>query len=750
MRTRKHDSVGFCESLRQYLASLIHKKDYAAVVEHYEANRDELARIGGSEAAEILCLASKAYASLAHYPVALKVARVAQHMIAEDGDSILLAEIFLTLGGILRDMGEHKEAEKTLRDAESIFRRRDSLKGQSRALNLLAGLFFRNNDYKNSLTILMDAIAIARRLDDKPMLAFMLGNIGRIHTFMGDFREARRHLKLNIDLSTERGDFDEVARAWLSLGYVHIQEADYFNAEEALNEADLILTRSGHDRDRVTYLTYLGELRYRRGELDDALEVLHEALQLAERIGSGTTLVGRVLRHLVEAEVLTGNLRMARRHCADGERIMKKANNLVELGALLRLKATMAEASGNKNKAAQLFDEALDMQAKSRVRFEHALTLVAAGRSEAYDARRRMTYLFRADDFYARHGLEKCRVQVERLINEIDYRGPVVNGTGSTKRSQAAIGCDFMTTNRAIVRFMEQLPLIGRADLPVLLTGETGVGKDHMARFYHQVNCADRPFVAINCASLPETLLESELFGYRKGAFTGADGDKPGLFVAANGGVLFLDEIGDMPLALQTKLLGVLENRKLIPLGCTREIAFDARIVAATNHNLEEMVERGGFRRDLYYRLSGVAFEIPPLRRRKEDIPLLFKHFMTRCNLIKEAEIPPPELVRQFIEYDWPGNTRELFNKVRRLEVMAQMVAEGDLVELSHSMFQHEPASETNTLFEKVEQFERQIIEEALLAARGNKSEVARMLGIHEATVRTKLKRYGISLQSCH
>ncbi|MDH4157539.1 MAG: sigma 54-interacting transcriptional regulator [candidate division Zixibacteria bacterium] len=291
------------------------------------------------------------------------------------------------------------------------------------------------------------------------------------------------------------------------------------------------------------------------------------------------------------------------------------------------------------------------------------------------------------------------------------------------------------------------MPLIAGSDLPVLLTGETGVGKDHMARYFHSICRPGRPFVAVNCASVPETLLESELFGFKKGTFTGADADRRGLFLAADGGVLYLDEIGDMPLTLQAKLLGVLERRKVLPLGSTEEVTLDIKLVAATNKNLEELVDSGRFRRDLYYRLGGITFEIPPLRERKEDILLLLRHFMSHCSLLKPAEKLPSELAARFIEHDWPGNTRELLNKVKRLEVMTKMVAEGDLVELSRSIFTAETSGPANTLFERVEQFERQLLTEALLAAGGNKSEAARILGIHEATVRTKLKRYHISLE---
>jgi two-component system NtrC family response regulator len=292
------------------------------------------------------------------------------------------------------------------------------------------------------------------------------------------------------------------------------------------------------------------------------------------------------------------------------------------------------------------------------------------------------------------------------------------------------------------------LPLLTRSDLPVLITGETGVGKDHLARHYHALVRPDGPYVAINCASVPETLLESELFGYQRGAFTGADQNKKGLFEAANRGVFLLDEIGDMPLSLQAKLLGVLESRKVTPLGSTRLVEVDIILVAATNRNLEQMVEQGTFRRDLYYRLSGITFHLPPLRERKEDIPLLLEHFMRKRGLLKPGQKPSPELIQQFLAHDWQGNIRELDNMVNRLEVLSQSVADGRLHEVAQSILAPEQSADGSAgLFERVEQFERKLITDALLAAGGNKSGAARILGIHEATVRTKLKRYGISLE---
>jgi transcriptional regulator with PAS, ATPase and Fis domain len=593
----------------------------------------------------------------------------------------------------------------------------------------------------------MEAIDLARKLNDQKKLAYMMGNLGRVFTFSGDFKEAERYLEFNIDLSTKLSDWKEVTRAQIALGYVYIQQAEFGKAEQSLDNTYRHSVAIDNPRNQAICLSYLGELFYRSGRLQEAAETLERALALTKELTPNATLAGRVMRHLAELQIRLENYSAAQRFVAKAMTVMGKVRNKVEIGALWKIKAIVAEANGQEAEGRESFVKAIDILRETGERFEKAEALIAAGTSNLFTVRQRLTYLFRAEEFYRRSGLSVKLQQVERIINSIDYPPAARVGTACSQATSPPNGAGFLTGCPTIKRFKTQLPIIGRSDLPLLLTGETGVGKDHMARYYHSLVRPGSPFVTVNSASFPETLLESELFGYRRGAFTGADTDKQGLFVAADGGVLYLDEIGDMPLSLQAKLLGVLETRSLIPLGSTEEILLDIKLVVATNKNLEEMVECGAFRRDLYYRLSGLTFQIPALRDRKEDIPVLLRHFMERSHLLNNNDPMPTELIRQFVEYDWPGNTRELHNKVKRLEVMAELVAEGDLVELSRSIFSAEMPQAKRSLFDQVEQFERKMIVEALLAALGNKSKAARILGIHEATIRTKMKRYHIYVE---
>jgi len=243
-------------------------------------------------------------------------------------------------------------------------------------------------------------------------------------------------------------------------------------------------------------------------------------------------------------------------------------------------------------------------------------------------------------------------------VRDIYQEGPLRNIVGNSP---------------AIKRIKELILQVADTDLNVVIYGESGVGKEVVARALHA--CSHRakgPFVKVNCAAIPGDLLESELFGYEKGAFTGAEKPKPGKFELANGGAIFLDEIGDMPLQLQSKLLQVLQDQEFCRLGGQREIRVDVWVISATNHNLEEEIQRGNFREDLYYRLNIIKIHIPPLRERKEDIPLLCDYFARiYCNRYRVSEFEIPDgLMQLFMRYHWPGNVRELENYVKRLVVL--------------------------------------------------------------------------------
>jgi two-component system response regulator AtoC len=288
-------------------------------------------------------------------------------------------------------------------------------------------------------------------------------------------------------------------------------------------------------------------------------------------------------------------------------------------------------------------------------------------------------------------------------------------------------------------------------DAPVLILGETGVGKEVLARYIHNVsNRRNEPFVKVNCAALPADLLESELFGYERGAFTGALRDKPGKFEIAGKGTLLLDEIGDMSPQLQAKLLHVLQDGEHARLGATKSTIAEARILASTNRRLEEAAAKGEFRQDLFFRLNVIRIELPPLRARPADIPGLCQHFLKKysAKYQREALTLPPELTEAFMNYSWPGNIRQLENAIRRFVILPS--AEFALADLARTVASHNPdaAASKNSLRElsahAAEQTERELVMRTLEQVNWNRKEAAKRLNICYKSLLNKLHRWQI------
>lgn len=303
--------------------------------------------------------------------------------------------------------------------------------------------------------------------------------------------------------------------------------------------------------------------------------------------------------------------------------------------------------------------------------------------------------------------------------------------------------------SRSFVEVLHTAEIAAPTDSTVLISGESGTGKEVLARYIHHLSArAGGPFVSINCGALPENLLESELFGHIKGSFTGAMRDKNGLFVAARGGTFFLDEVGEMTPATQVKLLRVLQEREVIPVGATEPLPVDVRIIAATNRDLDEEIRRGGFRTDLFYRLNVITIHLPPLRERTDDIPALIDHFLGQLAAARGREVPrvSAEALAELQRYDWPGNVRELENAIERAVVLcpkdeitpaalpARITAQAAAPLVSSNL----PPNPT------LEIIERAYIQWVLQAEGSNKTRTAEVLGIDPSTLYRKLIRYGL------
>jgi DNA-binding NtrC family response regulator len=343
--------------------------------------------------------------------------------------------------------------------------------------------------------------------------------------------------------------------------------------------------------------------------------------------------------------------------------------------------------------------------------------------------------------------LPKLKALLDDAEKELELRRKAKRLTARVE-TEGAMG-DFVGSSKVMREVFEMIESVAGRDVSVMITGESGTGKELVARSIHRLSQREsKPFVAINAAAIPESLMESELFGHERGAFTGAVATRQGCFEQANAGTLLIDEIAEMPLALQPKLLRVLQDGRVRRLGGNFEFEFDVRVIAATNRDPLKAIEEGKLRDDLYYRLNVVPIALPPLRERAEDIPLLVQHFVNEFNRKHSLEIQgvTDEATALLKAYSWPGNVRELRNIVERSVVLVK----GDWIEENNlPPYVRDPALRPERLIFSVGETtvadaERELILKTLERAEGNKAEAARQLGVDVKTIYNKLKTYGI------
>lgn len=346
-------------------------------------------------------------------------------------------------------------------------------------------------------------------------------------------------------------------------------------------------------------------------------------------------------------------------------------------------------------------------------------------------------------------------VKLTKIIENIEVKNYLLeeNTKLRSKLSDKFSFENIITQNDQMRKVMSTSARVANTNVPILILGESGTGKELIARAIHYSSQrADKPFVVVNCAALPESLFESEFFGFEKGAFTGAEKQRIGRFEEANHGTLFIDEIGDIPLSIQVKLLRVIQFGEIQRIGSNKTIKADVRIICATNKNLHQMIKEGKFREDLYYRLNVVTLNLPPLRQRKEDIGPLVTYFLEKYT--KNYNLPlkriSREAMQKLIYYDYPGNIRELENIIQRAIILSrkEIITENDIQIDSGSDYPTFHFNDSNVpvtdLYRYIENIERQMIEKALRACGGNQSKAAELLNISERTLRYKMRKYSI------
>src|SRR5438034_2022348 len=631
---------------------------------------------------------------------------------------------------------------------------------------------------------------IAASLRQRRRLAIVFKNLGRYHEARSECEQAIEDADSNALAHESRSNRQNLAVVLIKMGRfreVHtvleelerkleehsdprtllrfsLVRANYYRTVGLTSRASELLgpaIRSAQElqlrREEAIALEYTGDYYVAQREFGAALERYDQALKIAECTGPEGDIIPELCHRMAEAEVQLGDPNGAIVLCERGLRVARASSDPYEECATHRVYAMAHRAAGNARKALRIADEGIDLGRQYEIPYELGRTLVWAGETRLEDpsppeqaAGRRQ--LWEARGLFERMGLSQWVRSIDRSLGfdaeeEISLdETPELSELGDCDRGALRFG--IITRSAQVREAVEILQSVAPSQIPVLITGESGVGKELLAQALHQMGPRRKaPFVALNCGAISVNLLDSEFFGHERGSFTGAVTSREGLLAASDKGTLFLDEVADLPLQVQAALLRVLETGEVRAVGRDDVRKVDIRIVAATSTGLEDLVARGLFRQDLYYRLNGIRVMVPPLREREDDIKALFRYFWSQLISSAKKRLRLEDNVESFLcAHTWPGNVRELRNEVARVIALAQ---DGSLVGTDSFLPQLKTRDVGGLRRDRDHRDElseeRQQILLALRAHRGNKAEAARSLGgMKRTTLIYKIERLGI------
>jgi DNA-binding NtrC family response regulator/tetratricopeptide (TPR) repeat protein len=680
------------------------------------------------------------------------------------------------LFGLARIADCRDHSERVLRMADES----GDLSLSAAALNQLGRAAYREGELQRARDLYEQALVLFRRLGDEPAAAKVRNNLGLIHKNLCEWDAAVAHFSGALESFRRLGRFADTGPVLKNQGIVFQKSGDWTRAEECFRGAEEVFLQVGDDlnlakvaicrgnvarlqrrfvdaegallgalerarshdarREEVLALEFLGELDMDRGRPESALARYQDALGRSERLAPEGDVVVEIERRRAEALCALQRLDEADRACERARRLARRIEDRLEHAVTHRVGGEIALARGRRDEAVQSWKIAVALLTDCRERVELGRTHMHLGRAadDRLEARR---HFYRAISLFADlstpYWLEQAEAELQRVTGAPAEPAPVRPGSllGRRHRAPSLVAC-----SRPMQVVESVASRAAATDLSVLLTGETGTGKELIARTIHSLSPrASRPFLAVNCGALRPDLALSQLFGHRKGAFTGAHAEGVGLVEAAHGGTLFLDEVGELPHDVQVTLLRFLESGEYLRLGETQVRRADVRVIAATNRELRGSDGERAFRRDLLFRLNEIEIRLPSLRERREDILPLARHFLAFYGGLEGPQLGA-DAEGVLLSHAWPGNVRELENVMKRVAALYSGEGTVHATELLPFLSQEAPVHAAP------EPDERAVIIAAYERAAGNKTRLAEMLGVSRKTLYARLKRLGIEL----
>ena len=727
------------------------------------------------ERGSFLYLSAVVLHGVGNYEEALKKGKEAFQIFKNTSENKKVAQIQFILGCIHIALGDFNNAEIELQDSVSTYRRIEDIPGVIASYNRLANICFVKSDFERAIKILKECIKHCDKVDDRHTRAKMLGNLGRIYMLTGKWSLAEENLLLSTKANEENKDEVNLSKSLRALGYVFYLERKFEEAKKLYQRSLGLVIKNNLVRELTVYHEYSGELAFAQGDFKLAREHYEKVIEMMSQIAPKGDMISQTYRLLADLLVAQKDCDQALVSCNKSLQVCLSLGERFEEAACYRILGQVYSAKKEPEKARENFHKSIKIFDEIKAKYELAKSFLETGKSGCFEFFDRMRFLGSASDIFkdlkSEHWVAKAWVAISQLFSEskeytkaklfLDDAEKLFNRLGEEKELKlildlrerlkipAEAGIEkssgqfneklsphkeysfshIITENHKMKEIINQASRIKDTDMTILLEGETGTGKDLLAKAIHYTSQRkDKRLVVVNCA-IPESLLESELFGYKKGAFTGASNDKKGLLEEADGGTMFLNEVCDLPWIIQAKLLGVIENKELTRLGETKPRKVDFRIIAASNKDSEDEVRKGSFREDLYYRLNVIKFILPPLRERKEDIPILAKHFIRFYS--QDDDKLSEDNLQSFSSYTWPGNIRELENEIKR---MIALGTQENCFALDNS------GKDTSDGVEK-----NQIIQ-ALKKCNGVRSQAAKLLGVPRTTLLSKIERLDIKV----